>query len=191
MFLFHLKKPVPQSTCHPICWTFSSLTAAAVPHPSNVMAIQSTTFNRENGKDILCRGGIIKAFILAEMAKFLLNYDNTNLTAVLSHTRPPTIFFPFRKLRFGGRQSNVSMTITACGVSRTTISMSIVRGFELLFHLYWLVDKQKLRSKTHHENRLKRHFRSSRSRAIFWSGKFIQTVHNHNNMRLNRTKYKQ
>ena len=49
---------------------------------------------------------------------------------------PSNDFFPFRKLRFGGRQSNVSMTITACGVSRTTISMSIVRVFELLFHLY-------------------------------------------------------
>ena len=71
MFLFiHLKKPVPQSIWHPVCWTFSSLTAAAVPHPSNVMAIHSTTFIRENGKDILCRGGIIKAFNLA---------DNTNL----------------------------------------------------------------------------------------------------------------
>ena len=45
------------------------------------------------------------------------------VTAVISHTRPPTIFSPFRKLRFGGRQSNVSMTITASGVSRTTISM--------------------------------------------------------------------
>ena len=45
-------------------------------------------------------------------------------------------FFPIRKLRFGGRQSNVSMTIMACGVSRTTISMSIVRVLELLFHLY-------------------------------------------------------
>ena len=30
---------------------------------------------------------------------------------------PSNDFFPFRKLRFGGRQSNVSMTITASGVS--------------------------------------------------------------------------
>ena len=33
------------------------------------------------------------------------------LTAVTRHTRPTTIFFPFHKLSFGGRQSNVSMTI--------------------------------------------------------------------------------
>ena len=59
-----------------------------------------------------------------------------NITAVITHTRPPTIFFPFQKLRFGERQSNVSMTITASGVSRTTISMSILRVSELLFHLY-------------------------------------------------------
>ena len=58
------------------------------------------------------------------------------LTAVISHTRPPTIFFPFQKLRFGGRQSNVSMTITASEVTGTDISMSIIRVFELLFHLY-------------------------------------------------------
>ena len=45
-------------------------------------------------------------------------------------------FFPFQKLRFGGRQSNVSMTITASGVTGTDISTSILRVFELLFHLY-------------------------------------------------------
>ena len=49
---------------------------------------------------------------------------------------PSNNFFPFRKLCFGGRQSNVSMTIMASGVSRTTISMSILRVSELLFHLY-------------------------------------------------------
>ena len=41
-------------------------------------------------------------------------------------------FFPC----FGGRQSNVSMTITASRVSRTTLSMSIFRVSELLFRLY-------------------------------------------------------
>ena len=34
-----------------------------------------------------------------------------SVTAVTSHTRPSAIFFPFQKLSFGGRQSNVSMTI--------------------------------------------------------------------------------
>ena len=37
--------------------------------------------------------------------------NRVRLTAVTSHTRPSTIFFPFEKLSFGGRQSNVSMTI--------------------------------------------------------------------------------
>ena len=45
-------------------------------------------------------------------------------------------FFLSQKLRFGGRQSNVSMTVTASGVSGTTLSMSILRVSELLFHLY-------------------------------------------------------
>ena len=43
-------------------------------------------------------------------------------------------FFPFRKLRFGGCQSNVSMTITASGVSRTTtesISMSVSQSIRV------------------------------------------------------------
>ena len=56
---------------------------------------------------------------------------------------PSNDFFPFLKVRFGGRQSNVSMTITM------TISMSILRVAELLFHLYLTLDKQKLRSKTY------------------------------------------
>ena len=39
---------------------------------------------------------------------------------------PSNDFFLFQKLRFGGRQSNVSMTIMASAVSGTTISMSIL-----------------------------------------------------------------
>ena len=42
---------------------------------------------------------------------YILTVKRYAFTAVLSHTRPPTILF--RKLRFGGRQSNVSMAITA------------------------------------------------------------------------------
>ena len=38
---------------------------------------------------------------------------------------PSNDFFPFQKLRFDGRQSNVSMTMTASGVSGTTISSNI------------------------------------------------------------------
>ena len=53
------------------------LTAAAVPRPTNATKIHSTTYVTKNGKDILCRGGIVKSFILAEMTELLLNYDNT------------------------------------------------------------------------------------------------------------------
>ena len=56
------------------------------------------------------------------------------LTAVISHTRPRTIFSQFKNYIFGGRQSNVSMTITANGVTGTTISILWVS--ELLFQLY-------------------------------------------------------
>ena len=47
-------------------------TAATVPRPSNATTIHSTTYVRKNGKNILCRGGIVKAyFILKEMAERL------------------------------------------------------------------------------------------------------------------------
>ena len=49
---------------------------------------------------------------------------------------PSHDFFPFRKLHFGGRQSNVSMAITASRVSRTIISVSILWVSELFFRLY-------------------------------------------------------
>ena len=49
------------------------------------------------------------------------------ITAVISHTRPPKIIFPFQKLRFGGRQSNVSMTITASGVTGTNVNSQSIR----------------------------------------------------------------
>ena len=42
----------------------------------------------------------------------------------------------FQKVRFGGRQSHLSMTIMASAVTRTTISMSILRVSGLLFYLY-------------------------------------------------------
>ena len=54
---------------------------------------------------------------------YSMTIATTALTAVISHTRPPTIFFLFQKLRFGGRQSNVSMEITASRVTGTTISI--------------------------------------------------------------------
>ena len=68
--------------------------------------------------------------------RWSLFLDNYFLTAVISHTRPRTIFSHFKNYVFGGRQSNVSMTITASAVTGTTISMSILRVSELLFQLY-------------------------------------------------------
>ena len=40
-----------------------------------------------------------------------IGHSRSSLTAVTSHTRPSTTFYPFQKLSFGGRLSNVSMTI--------------------------------------------------------------------------------
>ena len=79
-------------------------------------------------------GAFLKGTV--EISKFRFASPLDVFTAVISHTRPPTIFSQFQKLRFGGRQSNVSMTITASGVTGTTISMSIFRVSELLFQLY-------------------------------------------------------
>ena len=100
------------------------------------------------------------------------------VTAVFSHTSPPTIFFPFRKLRFGGRQSNISMTKTASGVSGTTVSMSVLSISKLLFHLYLT---RQLFYNRNWEVRLielfEAPFRSFCSRlAMFWSCKFTNSV---------------
>ena len=63
---------------------------------------------------------------------YTVDVQQKGLTAVISHTRPQTIFSPFQKLRFGGRQSNASMTITASGaVTGTTISMSISQSIRV------------------------------------------------------------
>ena len=71
----------------------------------------------------------------------------------LSVTHALQRFKTFQKLRFGGLQSNVSMTITASGVSRNTISMSCINQFSeyasCSFIFTLLVDKKKLRSKTY------------------------------------------
>ena len=64
-----------------------------------------------------------------------LNPDHLCYSGYQSHV-PSNDFFTFQKVRFGGRQSNVSMTITESAVTGTTISMSILRVFDSLFHLY-------------------------------------------------------
>ena len=47
-------------------------------------------------------------------------------------TRPPTIFSHFRKLSFGGRQSNVSMTISLVHFVSVSRPCSIVVGLGLI-----------------------------------------------------------
>ena len=112
------------------------------------------------------RNSVIRSHLIA-----VLGSDHLSQTGKLNYYSsyqshaPPTIFFPFQKLRFGGRQSNVSMTITASAVTGTTISMSILRVSELLFHQ--LLDSSINRN---WEIRLiksfEASFRSSRSNAL-------------------------
>ena len=116
--------------------------------------------------------------------------EKSSLTGVISHTRPPTIFFPFQKLRFGGRQSNVSMTITASAVTGTTISMSILRVSELLFHQ--LLDSSINRN---WEIRLiksfEASFRSSRSNALKLQiyKQYVQPQHETEPLNINNNLY--
>ena len=77
-------------------------TSAAVPRPSNTTTIHSTTYVRKNGKDILCRGGIVKAFILPEMAELLGNYDLTYLDTLpveFLHVKPDSVQQQLQELR--------------------------------------------------------------------------------------------
>ena len=74
-------------------------TAAAVPRPSNTTTIHSITYVRKNGKDILCRGGIVKAFILAEI---ILHFDNTYLDTLpveFLHVKPDRVQQQLQELR--------------------------------------------------------------------------------------------
>ena len=50
---------------------------AAVPRPQDVASIHSTSYISKNGQDVLCRGGIVKTYILIEMGDLLTNYDRT------------------------------------------------------------------------------------------------------------------
>ena len=77
-------------------------TAAAVPRPSNTTTIHSITYVRKNGKYILCCGGIVKAFILAEMAELLLHFDNTyhdTLPVEFFHVKPDRVQQQLQELR--------------------------------------------------------------------------------------------
>lgn len=52
---------------------------AAVPRPNNVTTIHSTCYVTRNGQEVLCRGGIVKTFIVAEMTDLLTHYQDTYL----------------------------------------------------------------------------------------------------------------
>ena len=77
-------------------------TAAAVPLLSNVMTIHGTTYVWKNGKDIICWWGMVKAFILAEMAELSLNYDNGYLDILpveFLHAKPDRVQQQLQELR--------------------------------------------------------------------------------------------
>lgn len=77
-------------------------TAAAVPRPPNGTTIHSTTYVRKNGQDILCRGGIVKSFVMAEMTELLLNYDKTyveTLPVEFLHIKPERVQQQLQELR--------------------------------------------------------------------------------------------
>ena len=90
--------------------------------------------------------------------------------------------FLLQKLRFGGRQSNVSMTITVSRVTGTAIS--IVNSQSIRVALSSLLDSSINRNwEVRLIKSLEAPFRLSRSQpAMFWSCKF---TNNHNNMRQN------
>ena len=78
------------------------LTAAAVPRPQNVTTIHSTTYVRKNGQDILCRGGIVKTFIIAEMTDLLKSYNKTyieTLPVEFLHIKPERVQQQLQELR--------------------------------------------------------------------------------------------
>ncbi|KAJ7359061.1 hypothetical protein OS493_019973 [Desmophyllum pertusum] len=52
---------------------------AAVPRPNNVTTMHSTCYVTRNGQEVLCRGGIVKTFIVAEMTDLLTHYQDTYL----------------------------------------------------------------------------------------------------------------
>ena len=114
-----------------------------------------------------------KCWLKVKAIKFFIS-----VTTVISHTSPPTIFFSFWKLRFGGRQSNVSITIIPSRASRTIIwSYFIVNSRSTRVALLFLLDSSINRN---WEGRLIKSFEvpfcSSRSRAMFWSCKFTNSV---------------
>ena len=67
-----------------------------------VMTKHGTTYVRKNGKDILCWWGMVKAFILAEMAELSLNYYNGYLDTLpveFLHVKPDRVQQQLQELR--------------------------------------------------------------------------------------------
>ena len=78
-------------------------TAAAVPRPNNTTCIHSTTFVRKNGQDVLCRGGIVKTFVISEMTDLLKNYHQTYLQTLpveFHHIKPERVQQQLQELRW-------------------------------------------------------------------------------------------
>ena len=60
--------------------------AMAVAHPVDGATIHSTTYIKKNGQNVICRGGILKTYIVAEMTVLLEKYHQTYLASL------PTVF---------------------------------------------------------------------------------------------------
>lgn len=76
---------------------------AAVPRPQNVATIHSTSYVSRNGQDVLCRGGIVKTFIVDEMKDLLKNYHRTyleTLPAEFHNIKPERVQQQLRELRY-------------------------------------------------------------------------------------------
>ena len=107
-------------------------------------------------------------------------YQPRHYSGYQSHA-PFNDFFPFRKLRFGGRQSNASMTITASNSQSIQVALSSLRDSSI--NRNWEVRLRKS---------LEAPFRSSRSRTMFWSYKFTniaQPQQHENELNINNNLY--
>ena len=107
-------------------------------------------------------------------------YQPRHYSGYHSHA-PFNDFFPFRKLRFGGRQSNASMTITASNSQSIQVALSSLLDSSI--NRNWEVRLIKS---------LEAPFRSSRSRTMFWSYKFTniaQPQQHENELNINNNLY--
>ena len=77
-------------------------TVVAVSRPKNTTRIHNTTYVTKNGQDVLCRGGIVKTFVLSEMTDLLTTYYQTylqTLPAQFHHIKPERVQQQLQELR--------------------------------------------------------------------------------------------